>query len=88
MLDNSRHRNRYIGNGDNHWRSTFIVFPITIGYIIDPLTTFLLDKSFMLARVPIIASGKVSISTIDSSDDPPITFNLRFNVKNYAFWLN
>ena len=83
MLDHSRRRQRYIGNGDNHWRSTFIIFPITIGHIIDPLATFLLDKSFVLARVPIIAARKVSISTIESSDDPPITFNLSKNMLNF-----
>ena len=77
MLDHSRCWQGHIGDRHNHGGSTLIMFPITIGHIIDPLTIVLFDESFVLTRIPIVTSWKISVSAVESSDYPPIPFDLR-----------
>ncbi len=57
MSDNSRRRQRDVGDGDYHVGVADVVFSAAVRDIVDPLVLiFQIDEPLMLARIPIVAS--------------------------------
>merc|ERR1712172_148932 len=70
----------HIGDGHNHVSHTLVSRAPTVGHVVYPLSSFILDKALVLTWIPVIASGINRVSAIDASEHPPVTFNVLHGV--------
>ena len=74
MLNNPSSRKRNICDGDDELRVADAVLAAAVRHVVDPLSGVLLvDEPLVLARIPVVASRIGILTTVDTTDDPPVT---------------
>ena len=76
MSHDSREWQGDVGNCDDDFGGTLVVFAVAICHVVDPLPVFFSDEALVLAGIPVVASRVVTVAAVHASYHPPVTFDL------------